>query len=219
MKKVALVFLLAVFVPSLVLAWLAVRSLRDQQFVLEREQSLLYQGVADAIAKGVQGTLAEDQRDFTLKVGALLQSHTGPDVAKSFDDLLRKDWPLAEVGFVVTLGGDILCPSPLDRPEAKTFCIDNSRFLANRESAEVYLQPKQALNNQATPLSGGTQESNFLKSDTLIALEQSLFSNKGQTVRKVVPQQQAGSFQKSAPQEEIQQPFSKVAASEAEFRQ
>ena len=41
MKKVALVFVMAVFVPSLVLAWLAVRSLRDQQFVLERQRSLL----------------------------------------------------------------------------------------------------------------------------------------------------------------------------------
>ena len=36
MKKVALVFVLAVFVPSLALAWLAVRSMRDQQFILER---------------------------------------------------------------------------------------------------------------------------------------------------------------------------------------
>ena len=38
MKKIALVFVLAVFAPSLVLAWLAVRSLRDQQLVLERQQ-------------------------------------------------------------------------------------------------------------------------------------------------------------------------------------
>ena len=49
MKKVALVFVLAVFVPSLVLAWLAVRSLRDQQFILERQQSLLYQGAAEVL--------------------------------------------------------------------------------------------------------------------------------------------------------------------------
>ena len=39
MRKVALVFVVAVIVPSLVLAWLAVRSLRDQQFVIERQQS------------------------------------------------------------------------------------------------------------------------------------------------------------------------------------
>ena len=36
MKKIAVVFVLAVFVPSLVLAWLAVRTLRDQQFQIGR---------------------------------------------------------------------------------------------------------------------------------------------------------------------------------------
>ena len=59
MKKVALVFLLAVFVPSLVLAWLAIRSLRDQQLVLERQQSLLYQGVTDSFTKDINDYLAE----------------------------------------------------------------------------------------------------------------------------------------------------------------
>src|ERR1035441_4343505 len=83
MKKVALVFVLAVFVPSLVLAWLAVRSLRDQQFLLERQQSLLYQGVADAMAAKVQDALADYQHTFALKVTAdrkstrLNSSHLG----------------------------------------------------------------------------------------------------------------------------------------------
>ena len=49
MRKVASVFVLAVFVPSLALAWLAVRSLRDQQFVLKNKQALLYQTVADSL--------------------------------------------------------------------------------------------------------------------------------------------------------------------------
>ena len=76
MKKVALVFVLAVFVPSLVLAWLAVRSLRDQQFILERQQSLLYQGVADAKAKAVQDALTEYQHSFTLQVNRLLANQS-----------------------------------------------------------------------------------------------------------------------------------------------
>src|SRR5438034_6875339 len=105
MKKVALVFVLAVFAPSLVLAWLAVRSLRDQQFLLERQQSLLYQGVADSIATVVQSALEDNQRLFTLKVSSLLRNRNPRDLAKSFDDLLRKDWPLAQVGFVVTQAG------------------------------------------------------------------------------------------------------------------
>src|SRR5438477_12507532 len=108
MKKVALVFVLAVFVPSLVLAWLAVRSLRDQQFLLERQQSLLYQGVADALAKEIQDLLAEYQRSFIERTTALLNEHRPQDLSKNFDEILRKDWPLAQVGFVVTLTGNIL---------------------------------------------------------------------------------------------------------------
>ena len=50
MKKVAIVFVVAVFVPSMVLAWLAVRSLRDQQFLLERQASLLYQDLSGRLA-------------------------------------------------------------------------------------------------------------------------------------------------------------------------
>ncbi len=86
MKKVALVFVLAVFVPSLVLAWLAVRSLRDQQFILERQQSLLYQGVADAKAKEVQDALAEYQHSFSLQVAKLLGKRNPREIAGSFDD-------------------------------------------------------------------------------------------------------------------------------------
>src|SRR5512136_2678385 len=102
MKKVALVFVLAVFVPSLVLAWLAVRSLRDQQFILERQQSLLYQGVADAKAKAVQDALADYQHSFSLEVAKLVGKRSPRDIAGSFDDLLRRDWPLAQVGFSVS---------------------------------------------------------------------------------------------------------------------
>ena len=147
MKKVALVFVLAVFVPSLVLAWLAVRSLRDQQFLLERQQSLLYQGVADALAAKMQEALADYQHTFALKVAALLHDSDARAVARSFDTRLCKDWPLAQVGFAVTTTGEMLAPSPQGRPEARTFCADNGRFLANRESVEVYLSTKQVLNN------------------------------------------------------------------------
>src|ERR1039458_5022347 len=147
MKKVALVFVLAVFVPSLVLAWLAVRSLRDQQFLLERQQSLLYQGVADALAAKVQEALGDYQHTFALKVAAMLHDSDSRTVARSFDTRLCKDWPLAQVGLAVTTTGEMLAPSPQGRPEARTFCADNGRFLANRESVEVYLSAKQVLNS------------------------------------------------------------------------
>jgi signal transduction histidine kinase len=95
--------------------------------------------------------LADQQHDFALKVAALLRESDARAVARSFDSRLCKAWPLAQVGFAVTTTGEILAPSPQGRPEARTFYTDNGRFLANRESVEVYLNPKQAFNNYQVP--------------------------------------------------------------------
>src|SRR5580765_1592368 len=112
MRKVALVFVLSVFVPSLVLAWLAVRSLRDQQLVVERQQSLLYQGVADSLANEAQTLLGDFQRSFALQVESYVTSHRPGEVGPAFDTWLRTNWSAAEIGFVVSVTGDILAPSP-----------------------------------------------------------------------------------------------------------
>src|SRR6185503_16028059 len=96
MKKVALVFVLAVIAPSLVLAWLAGRSLRDQAYVLDRQQALLYQNLADAQARAVAEHLDKAQRDFAYKVEGLLKGGLAARSPAEFDTLLRKEWPLAE---------------------------------------------------------------------------------------------------------------------------
>ena len=232
MKRVALVFVLAVFVPSLVLAWLAVRSLRDQQFLLERQQSLLYQGVADARAKAVQDALGEYQRAFAAEVTSVVGKQSPGDAARSFDDLLRRNWPLAQVGFAVTLSGDILSPLPYGRTEARKFYTDNGRFLASREMVEVYSNPKQAisglnvannaavLNNSAFPNAQPQPQSpSFGQTEANADFNKRSPGSKSQQARNVYPQQQAGSFQKVPAPEDNQQQFSKLAASEAEFRQ
>src|SRR5437016_9832041 len=91
----------------------------------------------------MQELVADFQRGCDDEAGALLGDHPPQDLAESFDDLLLKDWAPAQVGFAVTLSGTILCPRP-QGPEAQTFLTCNSRFLANRESAEVYWTPKSA---------------------------------------------------------------------------
>ncbi|MGO8838787.1 MAG: sensor histidine kinase [Limisphaerales bacterium] len=138
MKKVALVFVLAVLLPSLVLAWLAVRSLHDQQFLLERQQSLLCQRVTDTLAQNISDYLAQQQQAFGAQVEELAAGKDAQIVAARFDSELRSRWPLAEVGFCVTLSGRILSPSSGARSEARTFYTDNSAFLGNREAVEVY---------------------------------------------------------------------------------
>ena len=153
MKRVAIVFVVAVLGPSLALAWLAMRSLRDQQFLIERQQLLLYQGVAESVAKDISGFIAERQREFRRQVEGMIASSRPLEVASEFDERLRQTWPLAEVGFAVSLEGSMLSPSLFGRPEARNFRLQNDRFLCNRESVQVYWN-RPAVTNRLTKLEG-----------------------------------------------------------------
>ncbi len=261
MRKTALVLVLAVFVPSLMLAWLAVRSLRDQQFVLERQQSLLYQGVADSLAKDADAFLAERQREFGLQVEALLADGKPEEITAAFDDRLRKSWALAEVGFVVSLEGKVMCPSLFGRPDARRFRLENDKFLCSKESVEVYWNsPKGAINlSQLDDKSSSRNYDNNAPNQKLLPQNglvnptapsgknglakdnssgsgnganlveatnggQNFYASKPLQKRSVMPQQQGqpaqGAFpQSKEPLAEEPQQMSKVAATEAEFRQ
>lgn len=227
MKKVALVFVLAVIVPSLVLAWLAVRSLRDQQYALERQRSLLYQGVADGFAKEAGGLLYDREHDFVTQVQALLVNQTPRELALSFDERLRTNWPYAQIGFAVSLTGQILSPSTQGPPAAQLFLADNAKFLCSRESVEVYWN--YARNDEKFSNQGQSLAQNSLSSLKNSAVpeespdpNQGAYLKKGQKgpqIRKVVPQQ-AGTI--SPGKDGLENPgqqFSKLSSSEAEFRQ
>jgi hypothetical protein len=138
MRKVAIVFILTVLIPSLGLAWLAVLSLRDQQYSLERQEFLLYQGVVDKLAQEAAGYLDEQQQQFATQVELMLQEKQPAVLAASFDDGLRKSWPMAELGFAVSLEGRVLSPSLTGRPAARQFRLENDRFLCSVETVEVY---------------------------------------------------------------------------------
>lgn len=157
MRKVSIVFVLAVIAPSLVLAWLAVRSLRDQELVLERQRTLLYQGVADSLAQKVQQQIAEKQREFAQHVESFCGKREPSAVALQFDDYLRGNWPLADVGFVVTLGGALTCPPLPGRDEGQMFRRENEAFLAGNLSCSVsWSSPKGAVNFAGTNVSVAT---------------------------------------------------------------
>lgn len=138
MRKVALVFIIAVILPSLVLAWLAVGSLRDQEVVLERQQTLLYQAAADAIASRIRTEVDNLRSEFESEVAAMLRGADAASVAGRFDQGLRARWPMAEIGFSVALDGDLLAPSMFEGPDARQFRLENTRFLCSRESFDVY---------------------------------------------------------------------------------
>jgi signal transduction histidine kinase len=139
MRKFALIFVLAVFLPSVVLGWLALDSLRNEEFVFERQQELLLQGTSDTLAGRIQAFLGEKLNEFGNQVD-LLASRTD---AVAFDEHIRVLWPAAAVGFVVTLDGKLVAPSAKGNGPAQRFLEANSRFLTNAESAEVYQQTSQ----------------------------------------------------------------------------
>jgi signal transduction histidine kinase len=240
MRKVALVFALAILAPSLVLAWLAIRSLRDQQFLLERQQSLLYQRVTDTLAQNVSERLAQQQQEFSAQVELLSSTNNSLARGTLFDEQIRKAWPLADVGFSVTLSGPaaciITCPSPTSRPEAQRFLVDNGGFLGNAEAAEVYWNgynnkggvQKSIINNDSSSAQNNFNNSQALQLGQKLDVNNQLTLNSEQAgqnnssfkgkARSVSPQ---ANYKGEANQtvEAQDENLSKIVPAEADFRQ
>jgi signal transduction histidine kinase len=141
MRRSAWIFLAAILLPSLALAWLAVRSARDQQVLLEHQQAIISQDITDALAKKVQSQLDDSRSAFVQTTQQLLQKSPSPGtLAKNFNHELRNNWELAEIGFAVDLNGTIYSPTPSQGTVAKTFRTENSLFLGNRENVPVFSQ-------------------------------------------------------------------------------
>jgi len=130
---------MAVIIPSGALAWLALRSLHDEQLVLKDRQAQLYQTVADSFTRQALGYISERQREFGAIVEGMLANSSTSDVANQFDERLRKLWNLGSVGFAVSLDGNVLSPNMLGRAEGRRFRVENDKFLCSRETIEVYV--------------------------------------------------------------------------------
>ena len=151
MRRAALIFLAAILLPCLGLAWLAIRSEQDQQIILQHQQAIIDQGVTDSLALNVRTQMGGVLTDFVQQTQRLITLESSPvDLAHGFDQKLRTVWPLAQVGFAVDLQGTIYAPARSDGIPAQTFRKENESFLSNREDAEVYsnanLQQNQAQN-------------------------------------------------------------------------
>src|SRR5215469_10315599 len=141
MRRSAWIFLAAILLPSLALAWLAVRSARDQQVILQHQQAIICQDITDALAKKVQDQVDSARVAFVQTTDQFLQNGYSPrTLATSFNQRLQPAWKLADVGFAVDLKGVIYSPSMLDGATARTFRNENDRFLTNRENVEVFAQ-------------------------------------------------------------------------------
>ena len=149
MRRAAWIFLASIFLPSLGLAWLAIRSAQDQQVVLEHQQVIISQNITDALAKDIQTRMDQFRGDFVKATQQLLDNSPSPQtLAENFNRKLTDTWPVAEIGFAVNVDGDIYSPKAYDGPDARTFRDENDRFLSNRENVEVYSSNSSLQNNQ-----------------------------------------------------------------------
>lgn len=147
MRRPLLVFLCAVLLPGLVLGGLALRSIQHQEALLERERNRLLEGESDRLAAGVARRVDELQRDFSLRVESLFGKEKPHDLASRFDPLIRQVWPMATLGFAVSLKGEVRSPLVLGSPEARLFLLRNEAFLCKEGSVEVYaVTPKGRIN-------------------------------------------------------------------------
>src|ERR1700761_8478557 len=119
MRRSVWIFFASIFLPSLALAWLAVRSVQDQQIVLEHQQVIISQNITDALAKSVQAQMDQVRGEFVDTTQQLLKnSPSSEKLAQSFNKTLCDFWPMAEIGFAVNLDGQIYSPKPYDSPDA-----------------------------------------------------------------------------------------------------
>src|SRR5215475_14580735 len=121
MRRSAWIFLAGILLPSLALAWLALRSARDQQVVLEHQQAVISQGVTDMLAKKTQDQLDDARSSFVQITQQLLKKKSSPQaLTRGFNRQLKENWNLAELGFVVDLRGMIYSPTLNEGAVAKT---------------------------------------------------------------------------------------------------
>lgn len=147
MKKLAAVFVIAVMVPAIGLAWLATRSLRDQEIVVHSQRALLHQGATDALANDFNIFL-DDVRSFYGVLLERLINEVGPEeLAENYNQILRSRWSQAGVGAAVSDEGDWMSPTVTSTdPEVRRFLRDTQAFLLNSAPSEFYLAPATAGN-------------------------------------------------------------------------
>lgn len=141
MKRSAFIFFVAIFVPSLVLGWLALRTAGEQRVVIERQAADLHQAESDAIAQAVRSLVEEKQKSFIEIVRRLVAERGAPALAENYGGRLTESWADGGIPFAIAPDGRLAFPlngqSSRDESTA-TFLRDNSLFLSNKFEAEVY---------------------------------------------------------------------------------
>jgi len=148
LKKLALVFVLAILAPALLLGVLALRTASRQRMIMQQQEVELRQKETDELAEKVRALLADQQRSFLNAVDRLRDRVGLEEMEQDFSTTLPAEWDRDCIGFAVDENGVVISPRRGASSDATTrdFLRDNGPFLGNQAAAEVY-QP----NTQAIP--------------------------------------------------------------------
>ncbi|MEM7603025.1 MAG: hypothetical protein AAF357_16630, partial [Verrucomicrobiota bacterium] len=109
MKRIALVFFLAILLPSILLAVMATRSVRDQSLILNSQRALLYQSSCDSVASEIN-LFMDEVRVFHGQLVEELAQRQSSGLVETFDAAVTNAWSQAAVGAVVNENGAIVSP-------------------------------------------------------------------------------------------------------------
>ena len=87
MKRIALVFFLAILLPSILLAVMATRSVRDQSLILNSQRAMFYQATCDSVAAEIN-LFMDEIRVFHGKLIDELARRQQSGLVETFDAIL-----------------------------------------------------------------------------------------------------------------------------------
>lgn len=140
MKRIALVFFLAILLPSILLAVMAIRSVNDQSLIANSQRVLLYESTCESVAAEIN-LFMDEVRIFHGQLIEAMAERRQSDLAEVFDALITDSWSQASVGAVVSNEGLIISPQPGTTSLADGFLENHRDFLVNEKTVEVYQAP------------------------------------------------------------------------------
>lgn len=146
MKKAAVYFVLTVLGPCGVLAWMTLRTMKEEEAAFERQRVEIAQQQTDAAAAHINAFMTGELRGLELQVEQLLREKSAEQAAADFDGLVRPHWDRAEVGFALQAPDVLVSPTGADDRSAR-FLRENAGFFDGRGGIMAFATPFSELLN------------------------------------------------------------------------
>lgn len=141
MPRSALIFVVAIFLPSLVLGWLALRTAGEQRVLIERQEVELRQAETDSMAAQIRELMDQKQLLFSEMVRRLVGEKGTAALAENFETRLRDLWTDGGTPFAINPSGALAFPTLSQSrgdESLQNLVTKSADFLSNRRPEEVF---------------------------------------------------------------------------------